>query len=213
KKKKKKNKQIKQKYGFSPAREAFKQFGGAFVQFPVHIASYNAISTMYNSYPDWKVGGALWFKDLSAADPYWALPAIGSVCAFAMTVINFNLFTRQTGSTPQPVGSFSITPEAQKFLSYIGAAAFLPIGHWLTSGFNLYVISNIVSFALQTHLIRNAYFRRFTRMPTLEYETKCRRKLQEVEKEVSQKTQEIQRHGQTQEIGFDRKQRRKLQSF
>jgi YidC/Oxa1 family membrane protein insertase len=48
------------------------------IQLPVFIASFLGLRQMGTYFPDFATGGALWFTDLSAADPTYALPVMSA---------------------------------------------------------------------------------------------------------------------------------------
>lgn len=54
-------------------------------QMPLFICFFFALRGMANSgLPDLKTGGAAWFMDLSAADPYYVLPGLSTLATFAV---------------------------------------------------------------------------------------------------------------------------------
>lgn len=66
-------------------------------QLPVHlvyISMINRLSFNYDQYPAMLTDGFLWFKDLSAPDPYGILPILGGI----VTLINV-LSTNTTTSS------------------------------------------------------------------------------------------------------------------
>lgn len=56
---------------------------GAFVQAPLFISFFFAIRNMAEKVPSFKEGGALWFTDLTTADPYFILPVMSGLFTLA----------------------------------------------------------------------------------------------------------------------------------
>lgn len=50
----------------------------SFLQLPIFLSLFFGLKNMGTFYPGYSSGGALWFADLSAADPYYVLPAINA---------------------------------------------------------------------------------------------------------------------------------------
>lgn len=69
------NMELFRRYDASP----FSGIKWAFVQMPIFISFYWALREMGSRYPDMASGGALWFTDLTAADPYYVLPILSSL--------------------------------------------------------------------------------------------------------------------------------------
>ncbi|XP_078447849.1 mitochondrial inner membrane protein OXA1-like [Wolffia australiana] len=77
-------------------KELFKQHGvtpftplkGLFIQGPVFISFYLAITNMVEKVPSFKAGGALWFTDLTTADPLYMLPVLTSLSFLATVELN-----------------------------------------------------------------------------------------------------------------------------
>ncbi|MDQ3965234.1 MAG: membrane protein insertase YidC [Actinomycetota bacterium] len=60
--------------------------GGCFpilVQMPIFIGIFYVIRGFEQTHPSFTSGGILWFKDLSAADPYYILPVLSAVTMLA----------------------------------------------------------------------------------------------------------------------------------
>ncbi len=55
-----------------------------FLQIPIFLAFFTALSNMHNYYPAMTSGGMFWFTDLSIADPYFIFPLINAVSFLAM---------------------------------------------------------------------------------------------------------------------------------
>ncbi|WCJ20536.1 inner membrane protein OXA1-like [Euphorbia peplus] len=77
------NKQIQMLYKeynvtrFTPNRWAFK-----FIQAPVRLCLYFAVSNMVEKVPSFKTGGAYWFLDLSAPDSLYIFPVLSALTVF-----------------------------------------------------------------------------------------------------------------------------------
>ena len=54
------------------------------VQFPIFMSCYFGLQSMGNFFPDFSTGGAYWFINLSAADPYMILPALNAASFLIM---------------------------------------------------------------------------------------------------------------------------------
>jgi YidC/Oxa1 family membrane protein insertase len=53
-------------------------------QFPIFISFFLALQSMGTFYPGFADGGAFWFQNLSAADPYYIFPAFNAISFLAM---------------------------------------------------------------------------------------------------------------------------------
>lgn len=58
-----------------------------FAQLPIFLGFFFALREMGNFYPEITTGGAFWFENLSAADPYYILPILNAVSFLAMIEI------------------------------------------------------------------------------------------------------------------------------
>ncbi|XVF10421.1 hypothetical protein REPUB_Repub07fG0181400 [Reevesia pubescens] len=68
-------------YGVTP----FTPLKGLFIQGPIFVSFYIAISTMAEKMPSFKCGGAFWFMDLSAPDSLYIFPVLTAL-TFLITV-------------------------------------------------------------------------------------------------------------------------------
>ena len=68
------------KYNVNPLRAVM----WPFAQFPIFIAFFMALKEMGLYYPGLATGGAFWFENLAAADPYYALPLINAASFWIM---------------------------------------------------------------------------------------------------------------------------------
>jgi YidC/Oxa1 family membrane protein insertase len=63
-------------------------FAPLLVQAPVFISFFFAIRNMSVGVPSFREGGALWFRDLSVADPTYVLPLLSSLTFLASVELN-----------------------------------------------------------------------------------------------------------------------------
>ena len=113
-------KRLLEKYGFNPYTQQMKLFIPAFIQIPIHLTLYCATRTMYPNYPNLKIGGTLWFSDLSMPDSTYFLP---SLCAASMIASTLILVKRS-----QSLAQFQSIPP--KYIGIAGvavSACFIPI--------------------------------------------------------------------------------------
>ena len=57
------------------------------IQMPIFITMYYVIRTFDQTHPGFSSGGILWFKDLTAADPYHILPVLSALAMLAASEI------------------------------------------------------------------------------------------------------------------------------
>nr|XP_007159291.1 hypothetical protein PHAVU_002G225700g [Phaseolus vulgaris]ESW31285.1 hypothetical protein PHAVU_002G225700g [Phaseolus vulgaris] len=88
--------QSKGRYGVSP----FTPLKGLFIQGPIFVSFFLAISNMAEKVPSFKHGGAYWFTDLSTPDTLYVLPVLTAL-SFLITV-ECNM---QEGMEGNPVAS------------------------------------------------------------------------------------------------------------
>ncbi|KAG6516133.1 hypothetical protein ZIOFF_026582 [Zingiber officinale] len=102
-------------YGVTP----FTPLKGLFIQGPIFICFFLAISNMVEKVPSFKGGGAFWFTDLTTPDPQYMLPALAAL-TFLATVeaifcywITSNLFSLAHGFAMRqpPVRKFLKLPD------------------------------------------------------------------------------------------------------
>ncbi|OVA01956.1 Membrane insertase OXA1/ALB3/YidC [Macleaya cordata] len=77
----KKMQELFREYGVTP----FTPLKGLFIQGPVFISFYLAITNMVEKVPSFKVGGAFWFTDLTTPDSLYILPVLTAL-SFLITV-------------------------------------------------------------------------------------------------------------------------------
>ncbi|XP_039046693.1 mitochondrial inner membrane protein OXA1-like [Hibiscus syriacus] len=79
--------------GQNEMKKLFKEYGatpftplkGLFIQGPIFVSFFMAISTMAEKIPSFKYGGAYWFTDLSTPDSLYILPVLTAL-SFLITV-------------------------------------------------------------------------------------------------------------------------------
>ena len=90
------------------------------LQMPVHIvyiSLVNRVAFNYDLNPNILTDGFLWFKDLSAPDPYGILPMIGGL----ITLIN--ILSTSTAN---------LTPTMRKFRKYMYILPLMSVPVWMT---------------------------------------------------------------------------------
>jgi YidC/Oxa1 family membrane protein insertase len=115
--------------------------GGCFpllVQMPIFIAMFYVIRSFGDTHPSFTDGGLLWFRDLSAMDPYLILPILSAVTMLAASEITAKHID------PQQRWLMRIVPVGiTVFIYYFPAGLFM---YWITS--------NLVTL-VQNYLIYN----------------------------------------------------------
>ncbi len=115
--------------------------GGCFpilVQMPIFIGMFYVIRSFGDTHPSFTNGGLLWFRDLSAMDPYYILPILSAVTMLAASEITAK------NIDPQQRWLMRILPVGiTVFIYYFPAGLFM---YWITS--------NLVTL-VQNYLIYN----------------------------------------------------------
>jgi 60Kd inner membrane protein len=124
-------------------------------QMPVHlvyISMINRLSFNYDLNPAILTDGFLWFKDLSAPDPYGILPLIGGLVSL------LNILSTSTTN---------ITPTMRKLRKYVYVLPLISVPIWMTfpAAFNLYWISSSLIQLIILNLFRNLKFRTMIGIP------------------------------------------------
>ncbi len=108
------------------------------VQMPIFIAMFYVIRSFGDTHPSFTNGGLLWFRDLSAMDPYFILPILSAVTMLAASEITAKHID------PQQRWLMRIVPVGiTVFIYYFPAGLFM---YWITS--------NLVTL-VQNYLIYN----------------------------------------------------------
>ncbi|CAN0840976.1 Mitochondrial inner membrane protein OXA1 [Linum grandiflorum] len=114
-------------YGVTP----FTPLKGIFIQGPVFICFFLAISNMVEKVPSFKNGGAFWFTDLTTPDSMYLLPVLTGLSILITVESNM-----QEGLEGNPIAG------TMKTISRVFAVAAVPLtasfptalfGYWLTS--------------------------------------------------------------------------------
>ena len=115
--------------------------GGCFpilVQMPVFIAMFYLIRSFGDTHPSFTNGGLLWFRDLSAMDPYYVLPILSAVTMLAASEITAK------NVDPQQRWLMRILP--------VGITVFI---YYFPAGLFMYWISSNLVTLVQNYLIYN----------------------------------------------------------
>eukprot|EP01083_Nonionella_stella_P134100 407992_1 len=167
---------IKAKYGFNPLYAQFRPLLTGIVQLPVHMTFYIAIRTMYASYPDWKYGGIYWFSNLSIGDPYWILP-VGVGCCMGLSFWNSMRYQKNDSMM---LGGGAIPPGMIKGAFGLMAVCMIPIAHFWSAGFNLYMSANILSYMMQLMLLQNNQFRALFGIKSTQIQMQYQKELRDI---------------------------------
>lgn len=104
--------------------------GGCFpllIQMPIFITMYYVIRTFDQTHASFASGGILWFKDLTAADPYYILPILSALTMLAASEITAK------NVDPQQRWLMRVLPVGiTVFLLSFPAGLFM---YWITSNF------------------------------------------------------------------------------
>ncbi|CAD5195255.1 unnamed protein product [Musa acuminata subsp. malaccensis] len=141
-----------QKYGVTP----FTPLKGLFIQGPVFISFFFAISNMVEKVPSFKGGGAFWFTDLTTPDPQYILPALTALTFLA--TVEFNL---QEGMEGNPMA------KTMKNFSRVLALMTVPFtAHFPKAIFCYWITSNLFSL-MYGFVIRHPPVRKFLDLPDM----------------------------------------------
>lgn len=128
------------------------------VQMPVFLSFYFALTGLANApLPALASGGVAWFPDLTAADPYYALPIISS--AMTLLVLETGAETGTTGMNQTPQARFvknglrAVTVLAAWFISSFPSAVLL---YWTTT--NTFSLVQLLA-------LRTRFMKRLLRLP------------------------------------------------
>lgn len=143
-------KQLRAKHGIYPMLSLMN-----LLQMPVHItwiSLVNRVSFNYDVHRGIMTDGFLWFKDLSAPDPYGILPFVGASLTF------LNILSTSTTN---------LNPTMRKLRRYMFLLPVLTIPVWMTfpAAFNLYWMSTSVVQLIILNLFRNLKFRQMLGIP------------------------------------------------
>lgn len=114
--------------------------------------------------PSLTVGGALWFSDLTEADPYFGLPIMCTAVTLAMVEYGINL---AGDAGPMPAERQNMT-KGLKWLLRGLAFMFIPAGSYVAAGTAVLWVSNTAFGVVQGLVLRNPGFRKRVGLPTME---------------------------------------------
>ncbi|XP_042378866.1 mitochondrial inner membrane protein OXA1-like [Zingiber officinale] len=140
------------KYGVTP----FTPLKGLFIQGPIFICFFLAISNMVEKVPSFKGGGAFWFTDLTTPDPQYMLPALAALTFLATVELNM-----QEGMEGNPMLN------TMKNFSRVIALMTVPFtAHFPKAIFCYWITSNLFSLA-HGFAMRQPPVRKFLKLPDL----------------------------------------------
>jgi YidC/Oxa1 family membrane protein insertase len=138
------------KYKVNP----FRMMLWPFVQFPVFIAFFMALKDFGLYFPQIADGGAFWFTNLAAADPYYILPVINAASFLLMIEIG------QDGVKMDNQQQF------KNIMRFLGVAM-VPLTASMPACLFVYWGSNNIFSIAQTLLMKNEKVREFFKIPKL----------------------------------------------
>lgn len=121
----------------------------ALAQMPVFVGFFLALRSMVETRPEMATQGALWFQDLTAADPYMALPVLSSL-TFLVTIELGDLSQGGPDKTPQQVKLQSTMKNVFRGLAIVMVPATY---HFPSAVFVYWMSSNTLSM-LQTAVFK-----------------------------------------------------------
>ncbi|GLC45261.1 hypothetical protein PLESTM_001708300 [Pleodorina starrii] len=131
----------------------------------VFLSIFNGISKlMAAKVPSLTTGGALWFSDLTTADPYFGLPIMCTLVTLAMVEYGINL-AGDAGPLP------SERQQATKTMKWVFRALafmFIPAGSYVAAGTATLWVSNTAFGVVQGMMLRNDKVRQRLGLPSME---------------------------------------------
>ncbi|KAJ6820248.1 putative mitochondrial inner membrane protein OXA1-like [Iris pallida] len=129
---------------------------GMFIQGPIFISFFMAISNMVEKVPSFKDGGAYWFTDLTTPDPLYALPVLTGLSFLATVELNM-----QDGMEGNPM------VKTMKNFSRVLAVVTVPFtASFPKAIFCYWITSNMFSLAYG-FIIRRPPVRKFLNLPEI----------------------------------------------
>ncbi|OAY73314.1 Mitochondrial inner membrane protein OXA1 [Ananas comosus] len=132
------------KYGVTP----FTPLKGVFIQGPIFVSFFFAISNMVEKVPSFKGGGALWFTDLTTPDQLYIFPVLTSLTFLATVELNM-----QEGMEGNPMANKMKNFSRVLALFTVPFTASFPKAifcYWITSN----IFSLLYGFALKRPPVR-----------------------------------------------------------
>ncbi|XP_072957257.1 mitochondrial inner membrane protein OXA1-like [Typha angustifolia] len=140
------------KHGVTP----FTPLKGIFIQGPIFISFFLAISNMVEKVPSFKGGGALWFTDLTTPDSLYILPVLTSLIFLATVELNM-----QEGMEGNPMA------KTMKNFSRVLALLTIPFtANFPKAIFSYWITSNIFSL-IYGFVVRRPPVRKFLNLPDI----------------------------------------------
>ncbi|KAF7563155.1 hypothetical protein G7046_g986 [Stylonectria norvegica] len=128
----------------------------AFVQIPFSFGLFRIISGMVNiPVPSLETAGFLWFPDLTASDPFFVLPAVGSALLFGAMLVNSKYAPAQQ-------------KQMMKKMMYVFGTVGFACTTFLSAGVNLMMVSTGTATLLTALLLNNPAIRRAFGLPILQ---------------------------------------------
>jgi len=147
----------------SPMKQLIKVPAAMMGSFFVFITIFNSVRGLMDSGAySLATGGALWFTDLTAPDPYWGLPILCSATTIAL--VKFGLNLDQASSASQNPAQVQMV----KYFMYFAGAMFIPFGHMVPAGVGLLWVTNGWVQVVQGKLVRNGAVRKAFGLPTVQ---------------------------------------------
>ncbi|KAF7547134.1 hypothetical protein G7Z17_g7937 [Cylindrodendrum hubeiense] len=147
------NKMVREQYGAYNSGMLW-----SFVQIPFSFGLFRIIGGMSNiPVPSLETSGYLWFSDLTASDPYFILPALGSGLLFGAMLVN---------SKYAPASQKAMM---KKMMWVFGTVGFIGTT-FLSAGVNLMMVSTGSATLLQAVVLNNASVRSLVGLPILTVE-------------------------------------------
>ncbi|KAK7420826.1 hypothetical protein QQZ08_010226 [Neonectria magnoliae] len=145
------NKMVREQYGAHNSGMLW-----SFLQIPFSFGLFRIIGGMSNiPVPSLETSGFLWFSDLTASDPFFILPALGSGLLFGAMMVN---------SKYAPASQKAMM---KKMMWVFGTVGFIGTT-FLSAGVNLMMVSTGLATLLQALILNNETVRRIVGLPILE---------------------------------------------
>ncbi|KPM37117.1 hypothetical protein AK830_g9440 [Neonectria ditissima] len=145
------NKMVREQYGAHNSGMLW-----SFLQIPFSFGLFRIIGGMSNiPVPSLETSGYLWFSDLTASDPFFILPALGSGLLFGAMMVN---------SKYAPASQKAMM---KKMMWVFGTVGFIGTT-FLSAGVNLMMVSTGFATLLQALILNNEAVRRLVGLPILE---------------------------------------------
>ncbi|KAM0546036.1 hypothetical protein ACHAPJ_011050 [Fusarium lateritium] len=147
------NKMVREKYGAQMTGMLW-----SFLQIPFSFGLFRIISGMAHiPVPSLENAGFLWFTDLTASDPYFLLPAVGTGFLFASIIVN----SKYTPASQKAM--------MKKIMWVMGGVGFIGTT-FLSAGVNLMMVSTGTATFITAVILNNETVRRALDLPILEVE-------------------------------------------